>query len=120
MGYTQLVPVLLPHRAGHCALPADTPRYTTMQTPRQALLLALLLSLCCTLCCATSRILQEDVTLVPTSEVNPADANTQEPSCEWYPPVPKGFDYANWTAKWPQECMGVPLDRWCDANCKDG
>lgn len=90
-----------------------------MKTPSKALLLALLLSLCCTLCCATSRTLQQDVPPA-TNEVEPAAATPQKPTCKWYPPAPRGIKMEDWTAFWPQQCMGTTVDRWCDAQCRYG
>jgi hypothetical protein len=92
----------------------------TMQTLRPALLLALLLSLCFTLCYATSRTLQQEEPVGVASAADPAAVTPQKPTCKWYPPAPPGIQMSKWTARWPSQCMGMTVDRWCDAFCLPG
>lgn len=99
-----------------------------MQTYAKALSLLLLLSLCCTLCCATSRSLQQeevppadvDPSAVDPAAVEPAAVVPQKPRCKWYPPVPRGVKPNEWSAQWPEACMGTPVDNYCEANCLKG
>ncbi|KAF8059378.1 HISN7 [Scenedesmus sp. PABB004] len=58
----------------------------------------------------------------PAAAADPAAAKPEQAylTCHWHPPYPAGYTAKNWTATWPQSCMGTRTNQYCSAVCKPG